>query len=74
MISQEIWSSVNEQLIAKSIGELTFEQVLSPIQENGSWKLTLSSGVVYSFEGKMSIWEHLKITPSTLKRNNEKIF
>lgn len=73
MISQEIWSSVNEQLIAKSIGELTFEQVLSPIAENGAWKLTLSSGVVYSFEGKMSIWEHLKIKPNSLKRNNEKI-
>ncbi len=73
MMNQESWIKVNEHLIAKSIGELTFEQILTPSLEDGQWTLKLASGVTYSFMGVMSIWEHLKIAAPTLKRNSEPV-
>jgi aerobactin synthase len=73
MMNQKNWKTVNQNLVAKSIGELTFEQVLTPIHHEENWKLELSSKVVYTFEGKMSIWEHLKIKPQSLKRNGEEV-
>lgn len=67
------WERVNQNLVAKSIGELTFEQVLTPLSRNSSWELNVSTGATYTFEAKMGIWEHLVVTPNTLKRNNEKV-
>lgn len=73
MRNQENWKRVNQELVAKSIGELTFEQILNPIQETSLWKLTLASGAIYTFQGKMSVWEHLKINPASLKRHQDEV-
>jgi aerobactin synthase len=69
MNNKQLWIRANQELIAKAIGELTFEQVLKPLQVEEAWELLLSSGVRYSFSGWMSTWEHLRLNPSTLQRN-----
>ncbi len=71
MINQKSWIKVNQNLVAKAIGELTFEQVLVPQKNAEGFILKLQSGVTYSFSGWMSIWEHLRINPISLRRNNE---
>lgn len=69
MIDQKNWIKANQELVAKTIGELTFEQVLKPTEKSGLWELVLSSGVKYSFSAWMSTWEHLRISPNSILRN-----
>ena len=71
MSDMKFWIKANQELIAKAIGELTFEQVLKPVKSGNDWELTLASGAKYSFSGWMSTWEHLRINSSTIKRNGE---
>ncbi len=64
------WVSVNHSLIAKSISELHFEEVLFPIQvQENKYELHLKSGVSYSFEGRLSAWNHLWVEPVNLVRS-----
>ena len=65
----KIWNSVNQELVAKSIGELTFEEVLHPEQKGTHFEFTTESGVTYRFEGWMTIWNYLRVKPTTLLRN-----
>lgn len=71
MSEAKLWAEVNRELIAKAIGELTFEQVLNPQKDDPSqYTLSLQSGVKYTFEGWMTTWEYLRIKPQSLKRND----
>lgn len=65
----QLWHRVNQDLVAKAIGELVFEQILE-VREH---KVSLKSGAVYEFEGWMTIWEHLRIKPGSLKRNGKQV-
>ncbi len=73
MIDKNIWERVNQELVAKAIGELTFEEILSPSRNDKAWKLVLSSGISYEFKGEKSIWEHLSIDPTSLRRNGQAV-
>lgn len=64
------WTHANHQLIAKAIGELHFEEILSPVAENGAWKVELKSGVTYHFQGRMGSWGHLWVQTEGLKRSS----
>lgn len=63
------WTKVNQALVAKAIGELTFEQLLLPTFKDEEWTLQLKSGVSYTFKGWMTVWEHLRVDPDSLKRD-----
>ncbi len=78
MNQAELWLVANQNLIAKSIGELAYEQILKPVRQSAqitnkqaSYVLTLQSGAVYSFEAWLSIWDHLKVFPSSINRVKE---
>ena len=71
MMTHEAWLIVNLELIAKSIGELTFEEILKPVMQRNGFELTLQSGVTYQFTGWMSVWDHLKVNPASIRRNGE---
>jgi aerobactin synthase len=72
------WVAVNRSLIAKSVSELDYEQILSkrivPAQEmdpnssSRNYLLSLESGVSYSFTAKRGIWGNLRVRPETLRR------
>ncbi len=65
------WTQVNRQLIAKSIGELSYEQVLYPsVKEEDLYSLKLDSGVEYFFRAWKSIWDYLRVDPLTLVRKS----
>jgi aerobactin synthase len=73
MSEKESWYKVNQSLVAKAIGELTFEQILQPALQQNSWSLKLSSGITYSFQGWKTTWEHLRVAPHSLMRGNEAV-
>lgn len=63
------WELVNLKLISKSLSELHFEEVLIPhmiIKDH--YEIELHSGVTYSFEAKLSAWNHLWVNEKTIKR------
>lgn len=64
------WKIVNQNLIAKAIGELSYEQILKPkrISEN-LYRVKLQSGTEYTFIAWKGIWDHLRVTPSSIKKN-----
>lgn len=70
------WDIANEQLIAKVIGELTYEEILKPVAVTDSklgreqlYQLKLQSSAVYEFKGWMTVWGYLRVTPESLKRH-----
>lgn len=73
MIDQKIWTRVNQELVAKAIGELTFEEIISPSEVGNLWKLSLSSGITYEFWAQRSIWEHLHVDPASLLRHGTEV-
>lgn len=67
--TKSFWEQANRQLIAKSIGELRYEQILKPQSQNGlDYNLFLKSGVSYKFQAWQSVWEHLRIKPESIER------
>lgn len=78
MTWQSDWNHVNIQMIAKTLQELSFEQVLLARRKNGDdestvglYELTLFSGVVYTFKAWRGVWTDLKVNPEGILRNGE---
>lgn len=75
---QTDWEHINRQMIAKSLQELSYEQILKaerlPAEESspvGSYMLKLSSGVEYRFRAWEGLWSDLKVQIESLRRNDE---
>ncbi|MFN3454248.1 MAG: hypothetical protein ACK41T_04755, partial [Pseudobdellovibrio sp.] len=79
MSRQDFWFQANKNLIAKAIGELTFEEIISPLKvassnEGSLWcdyRLNLASGINYEFKGWLTIFNYLRVKPESLKRFSE---
>lgn len=67
------WTLVNLKLIAKSISELHYEEVLKlESEKEGSYQLNLVSGVSYHFQGRVSAWGHVWVYPESITRQDKK--
>ncbi|MFA5584576.1 MAG: IucA/IucC family protein [Bacteriovoracaceae bacterium] len=65
------WNQVNQNLIAKAIGELVFEENLT-VEETGTrFSFKTSHNISYTFTGKKSLWGWIKVEPSSILRNGE---
>ncbi len=63
------WNRVNLNLLAKSIGELCYEQILNARQmSEGSFELTLQKGAKYTFKAWTGIWDHMRVDPNSIKK------
>lgn len=63
----DLWKKCNEILVAKIIGECSYEECLSPKNlGHGRYSLSLASGVRYDFEASISIWGWLIVNPSSI--------
>jgi aerobactin synthase len=69
------WERANRQLIAKALGELTYEQILNPqctdSTEKGrqsTYELFLSSGIVYEFRAWQTVWGDLRVAEQSISR------
>ncbi len=70
MNNHSLWHIVNCELIAKAISELTFEEVLTPLQKEEGFTLETSGGAIWKFQGIKGVWGSLKIKPQSLTRND----
>lgn len=69
-----LWLQVNKNLVAKSIGELSYEQILQPVlRESDLYELKLQSGVTYQFTAWKSVWDHLRVQPKSIERSDSSI-
>lgn len=63
------WSTVNLNLIAKSIGELCYEQILTAVKlSDNEYAIDLSNGERYTFSAWMGIWDHMRVDPKSIKK------
>lgn len=63
------WQIVNLNLLAKSIGELCYEQILfAKKTAEGHYVLELQKGAHYIFKAWMGIWDHLRVDPISIKK------
>ncbi len=69
------WARVNQKLIAKSIGEMSYEEILrptpliqTPAHEETGYELRLQSGVRYTFRAWLSLWDYLRVDPMSVVR------
>lgn len=75
MNQSALWLTVNQNLVAKALGELAYEQVLRPtlvdsnVEGGGDrYQITLKSGVIYRFRAWRSVWDHLRVRPDSIER------
>lgn len=63
------WLSVNLNLLVKALGELSYEGILSPVEiKTGEYSVALQSGAEYRFSAWCGIWDHLRVTPTSIKK------
>lgn len=69
MSTGKYWQIVNRKLMAKSLGELSYEGILKPVQVSETeFRVDLKSGVVYLFSAWLGIWDHLRVQPQSIRR------
>lgn len=68
-LSRDDWTLVNQRLVAKAIAELSYEEILTPSRgADDAYTLDFSNGVTYRFQAWRTVWDYLRINPSTLCR------
>lgn len=69
------WQTVNQNLIAKSIGELCYEQILTAVKLSANeYAIDLKHGDRYTFKAWMGIWDHMRVDPkSIVKKGSDKV-
>lgn len=64
------WQTVNLNLIAKSIGELCYEQILTAVKlSDNEYAIDLQSGDRYTFKAWLGIWDHMRVDPKSIRKN-----
>ncbi|HLT22910.1 MAG TPA: IucA/IucC family protein [Bacteriovoracaceae bacterium] len=66
------WNQVNQNLIAKAIGELVFEENINIEESNTEFSFKTAQNISYSFTGKKSLWGWIKVDPASILRNGQK--
>lgn len=72
MSERERWRAANRALVAKAIGELTYEELLDPEPVGEErYRLGLASGVGYRFRARRGPWTWLRVEPASVTREGE---
>lgn len=68
--NMDLWCLANQQLIARSLSELIYEQELVATRVGACYQVTLNQQN-YQFSAKHSPWDHITIEPASLTRNGD---
>lgn len=71
MIHEATWQRANRELVAKAIGECTYEELFEPAPRSHGFELELASGVAYRFEATRSPWTWLNVDPDSVRRDEK---
>ncbi|MFE0045163.1 IucA/IucC family protein [Streptomyces albireticuli] len=65
------WRAANRELLAKTLAELSFEQLLTPAEvAPGRYRVDLPDGVGYLFEARRGAFESWHVDPASLRRRD----
>jgi len=69
MSRDQYWAQANRTLLVKSLAELCYEQALTAKEESsGQYSVRLTSGIIYRFNGQLTIWDWLLIDAQSIQR------
>ncbi len=69
-LTAENWSVAGRELLAKALSELSYEQLLEPVEsEPGRYRVDLPGGVAYSFSARRSAFDHWLVDPESIVRS-----
>ncbi|GAB1261191.1 IucA/IucC family protein [Aurantivibrio plasticivorans] len=78
-VERSRWSIINRKLIAKIIGELSYEECFQPeihdhsLEDVNHYTLSLSNGIEYTFTGWKTCWGLIRVDEQSLLRNGNPI-
>ena len=67
-MSLDFWKKANRDLVAKSLAELLYEEVLPVKVENDLIVVNLKSGISYTFQGHLGAWDFYQIDTASIRR------
>ncbi len=71
--NHDIWASLNQALLAKSISELHFEEAIAPNLVNDDvYEIAATTTLSYQFKAKVSYWDYLQVVPGSICRIDDK--
>jgi aerobactin synthase len=62
------WWEADRRRLARLLGELSFEGMLSPVPEGEGWALVLASGATWRFRATPSLWGGVVVEPGSVVR------
>lgn len=62
------WSRAGRRLLARTLGELYYECLITPVQDAQGWHLDLGNGLGYRFGAEAGYWGHLRVVPDSVRR------
>jgi siderophore synthetase component len=65
---QEDWHAAGAALVAKALGEWSYEQLLTPQPDGGDWLLTLGA-TTYRFRARRTGFDHWHVEAGSVTRN-----
>jgi len=68
-ICSKQWTDINNELNAKIISELHYEEVIFPDQINMNNWIWEVDGIIWRFKAKQHIWHNIIVEPSSITRN-----
>lgn len=70
-ITEENWQRAGRDLLAKTLAELSYEQLLEPVMEvdTGDYRVDLPPGVTYKFSARRWAFGHWQVDPASITRD-----
>ncbi len=68
-IKTELWQLANQQLVARALSELIYEQELEAIAIDGGRYQAQLNDAVYEFEARYTVWDSMVINHQSITRN-----
>ena len=72
MVDKQDWQQVNQNLVAKAIREMVFEETLSVQETQGAYTLKTPNGN-YTFTASAGIWGDLRVQPESLRKEGQSV-
>ncbi|WP_081190478.1 IucA/IucC family protein [Saccharomonospora piscinae] len=68
-VGARAWREANRRLLAKALGEWTFEDMLEAVEtEDGEYRVELDNGVRYGFRARAGAFGWLRVEPGSVTR------
>jgi len=64
-----VWRDAGQAIVAKMLGELSYERLLEPVPDGDAWKVELPGAVSYRFDARRGAFECWVVAPGSAVRH-----